>query len=175
MQKLSDDQLFALIKKSDIEAFKELYYRYFDQLYTFALLHANSSEDIKDVIQEIFYQLWKKRKFIFIRRSLKAYLYRMVHNFIINTQKKNSKIRYFDNIDIKTRHIDTKDQLDQKIDIEIAIKKLPEKIRAVYILKTINDLSNKEIARVMNISIKTVEARTTEAYKKLRIYLNRVL
>ena len=73
-EKLSDDQLLALIKKSDNDAFKEIYYRYFDKLYTFAWLQTGSDDRIKDIIQEVFYRFWKKRKFIFIRKSLKLEL-----------------------------------------------------------------------------------------------------
>jgi RNA polymerase sigma-70 factor (ECF subfamily) len=169
MQNLNDEQLFALLKKSNLEALRTIYDRYYDQLYIFASLQNKDPEEAKDVVQDVFYQLWNKRKFIFIKKSLKAYLYRMTYNGVINKRTKNRRIKPLQQEDdYIANSIDTCERLDQKIDLEMAINKLPEKIRPVYILKAMNDLSNKEIASTLSISIKTVEAHITEAYKILR-------
>ncbi len=168
MTKSSDDDLLALLRKSNLEAFKAIYDRYFDQLTIFASLHTNGADEVKDIIQEVFFKLWNKRKTIRIKKSLKAYLFRMTYHCMINMRKKNNRLRYLQESDFNVHSIDTRERLEQKLDHEIAIQKLPEKIRPVYILKAINDLSYKEIAVTLNISIKTVEAHLTEAYKILR-------
>ena len=169
MQNINDEQLFDLIRKSNLEAFKTIYDRYFDQLYLFLSVQCHDADEVKDVIQEVFYQLWKKRKSIFIRKSLKAYLYRMVYNCMINIRKKNSRnISLQQDRDFKPNSIDIRDKLDNSIDLNMAIRILPIKIRPVYTLKVFNDLSNKEIARILSISIKTVESHITQAYNILK-------
>ena len=169
MQNKNDDQLFALLRKSNLEAFRVIYDRYFDQLYLFVSIQNNNADEAKDIIQEVFYHLWKKRRSIFIRKSLKAYLYRMTYNCMINMRKKNSRnISLQKSSELNEDYLDPGEKLDKNIDLEMAITKLPLKIRHVYTLKVINDLSNKEIARTLSISIKTVESHLTEAYKILR-------
>ena len=169
MQNKNDDQLFALLKKSNLEAFKTIYDRYFDQLDLFVRMQNINADEVKDILQEVFYRLWKKRRSIFIRKSLKAYLYRMTYNCMINMRKRNSGEKPLpDNTDSIITSIDNEDKLDNNIDLEMAIMSLPAKIRPVFILKIFNDLSNKEIAQTLSISIKTVESHITQAYKILK-------
>ena len=169
MQNKNDDQLFVLLRKSNLDAFKTIYDRYFDQLNLFVRMQNIDADEVKDIIQEVFYRLWKKRKSLFIRKSLKAYLYRMTYNCMINMQRRNSGEKPLpDNTDSIITSIDNEDKLDNNIDLEMAIIRLPVKIRPVFTLKIFNDLSNKVIAQTLSISIKTVESHITQAYKILK-------
>jgi len=55
---LSDIELTAMIRQDDHGAYRELYYRYTDVLYTHAYTRLNDREEAKDVVQEIFSTLW---------------------------------------------------------------------------------------------------------------------
>ena len=161
---LSDKELFEKLKQSNLSAFKIIYHRYFESLYKFAYFRMYSHEDAQDIVQEVFVQFWDKRYKITIKKSVKAYLYRMVNNFIINDQKKKNKVTYFNSL--QTAYDNScYNPIDDHLDIELAIRNLPEKIQLVYILKSFQGLLNREIAEACNISIKTVEARITKAYK----------
>ena len=59
--------------------------------------------------------------------------------------------------------------------LEEAISKLPERCREVFVLSKVEELSNKEIAEKLNISVKTVEVQTTKALSRLREELEWVL
>ncbi len=56
--------------------------------------------------------------------------------------------------------------------LERALKELPVKCRNIFTLKRFGELSNKEIAEKLDISIKTVEAQTTIAMKRLKYYIS---
>lgn len=165
---LTDEELAGAIKDSDLDAFRVLYYRYYDRLCHFVWARTSRAELAEDVVQEIFTRLWQNRNRYTIHKSLKAYLYRMANNLIIDLhRKKKHESDYRSETDSK-QTLARNDHLDLSIDVESAVDKLPEKLRTVFILSRFEDLKYTEIARVCRISIKAVESRIGRALRILR-------
>lgn len=164
----SDKKLARAIKSANIAAFKELYYRYYTPLHSFLWLRTNSTELTSDLIQEVFTRLWQNREKLIPENSVKAYLYKIANNLVIDHyRKKNTENAYLaENFLAKSRHLD--DSLESVTAIKISIQNLPENSRIVFILSRYQGLTYLEIAKALKVSIKTVEARMSQALRILR-------
>src|SRR5437879_337067 len=95
MEKYSDIELLAQIKKDDRFAFNILFDRYWKKLYQTALARLIDDVEAQDLIQEIFIKIWQRRKNLEIRTSLENYLQRSVRLSVIShfRSKKNSDVQ----------------------------------------------------------------------------------
>ncbi len=173
---VSDKQRVEKIREGDEGAFEQLFFEYFHDLCSYAFQITSSNEQAKDIVQEVFYKLWKRRKRWAIRSSLKAYLFRSVHNEAINyidyqkyrrDAKEEFKMHIKNGIANRKENFKTIDsQLLKRIwDI---VRKLPKRRRSVFTLHRRHGLSYKEIAQVLEISRKTVENHMGHALKDIR-------
>ena len=165
---LSDKEIVQAIRSSDTDAFQKLYYRYYEPLYRFIWIKTNSAELSKDFIQEVFTRVWKNRYNLNQNKSIKAYLYRIANNLMIDHfRKKGHEKKYLS--DLKHRDASAyHDPVEMKLMIDHAVHELPEKVRQIFIFSRYQGLSYQEIAEVCQISIKTVEGRMSRALNLLR-------
>ncbi|MFA6944433.1 MAG: sigma factor [Pedobacter sp.] len=77
MKNLTDSQLLEAIKLSNSSAFDILFDRYWDKLYNIALSRLNDSDQVQDIIQELFIKIWERKENINIKISFESYL--LVH------------------------------------------------------------------------------------------------
>jgi RNA polymerase sigma factor (sigma-70 family) len=163
----ADEELVRAIKDNDQDAFKILYYRYFQKLISFTYYKLHSVETTRDLVQELFFRIWTGRERLNPQKSIKAYLYKSLNNLIINYKKlRSSQISSL--ADFDERRIEAEEKQDSRIDFQIAIEKLPEKLKTVYILSRIEGYKNAEIAEICNISVKAVEKRITKMFVLLK-------
>lgn len=166
----------------DASAFEEIFLRYEPLLLNFVYKKINDRDEAKDVLQDIFIQLWNNRsrnqKAIV---SLASYLYTMALNKIRDRYK--HQMIHEEHIGKLQALIDQKDkgadyQIREK-DITLLIEKeiaaLPDKMRAVFLLRKDAFLSNKEISEKLGISEQTVETHMKRALKTLKQRLGPVV
>lgn len=171
---LSDTELVKLLKSSDYAAFTEIYNRYQSLLYIYAYKKLNDKEASKDIVQEVYIQLWKSRSDFQLYSTLTGYLYKVVLNRILN-EFKHKKItqQYISSFKaIVPVNGSTTDYLVREKDItaliEQEINALPEKMRQVFQLRRQQYLSNKEIAAHLGLSEHTVATQIKKALKLLK-------
>lgn len=173
--------LIESIQAGNARAFKALMKEYFRELADFAFQYVKSSHTAKDVVQDVFANIWEKRSSWNPTRSLKMYLYQSVKNEALKTlrdQKTERKymkafIRETEEKVITPRELDESDDFKQAV--HRAIQDLPERARMVYKLHRRDGLTYKEIAEVMEISHKTVESQMSRALRMLRDRLSSYL
>jgi len=170
-KKMSEEHLSEAIKDSDCSAFKMLYYKYYEPLYRYIFYRTYSNELTKDLLQDVFTKLWMNRKKFDVSKSLKAYIYSITSNLIIDYYRKRSSRIKYKNEFFTAQVITGKDTAEDKISIQNAVARLNDKIKDVFILNRYEGFTYKEIAEIQNISIKTVEKRMSKALKFLRNYL----
>ena len=166
--KKTDQDLVIAIKQHDQAAFKELYYRYFKNLISFAWYRLHCIETSRDLVQDVFYKIWFKREHLDPSKSIKSYLYKMLGNLIINHVALSSSKTFSLETIIEEEKTDNQNDIDVMIDIRRAIDNLPDKLRLVYTLSRIEGFKYKEIAEICEVSIKAVEKRMTQAFLRLR-------
>lgn len=152
----------------------------FENLYVplcrFALKFVIDPIAAEDIVQEQFVYLWEHRKQIKKKEGAKSYLYKAVRNrSLTHLKSKYSRYIHHKEIDLPALNVvsdlpDPGDLLENKelgALLEEALEALPEKCRTIFTLKKFGELSNREIAEQLTISVKTVEAQMTIAFKKL--------
>jgi len=163
----ADEELVEAIKENDHDAFKILYYRYFQKLIRFAYYRLRSIETARDLIQELFFKVWTGRQRLNPQKSIQAYLYKSLNNLVIN-YKKLSSSQTSSLTDLDERKIGTEEKQGNTIDIQNAIERLPKKLKTVFILSRVEGYKYSEIAEICNISVKAVEKRMTKVFVLLR-------
>jgi len=169
----TDERLLALLRNSDETAFTELYNRYWKLLFSIAANKLGSLVDAEEIVQEIFTDIWKRREIVEIRLSVKSYLAAaakfQVYSFLAKKQKeRNVEVAINENVLTPEQELDFK---NLQISLYESITSLPEKCQLIFLLKQ-EGLSNKEIAKSLDISIKTVEGQVTTALRRLRTGLD---
>lgn len=174
---LSDKELVLLLKEGDHAAFTEIYDRFKAVLYAHIYNKLRSRDDAKDILQELFTQLWNRRKEVEVKVSLSAYLYGAVRNRVLkHIGKKRLNSKYFDSIlDFSEEAEGETDYLIRERQLTVLIEKeidsLPEKMREIFILSRKFNLSHKEIADRLGLAESTVTKQVKNALKVLRIRL----
>lgn len=177
----TDHDLLALLQKDELEAFQEIYKRYWKKLYGAAYKRLKSKDLSEEVVQELFVSLWLKRQKLSLHTSLNSYLYSSVSHYIIDSYRKELvKQKYRESF--KNSYVESENsteelynlkELSQTIETEILL--LPDKCRSVFELSRKENKSNREIALHLGISEKTVENHITKALKRLRLSLGNYL
>jgi len=153
---------------------KALFEAHYTPLVRTAFRFLNNQPAAEDLVQEVFCTLWQKKEELQIE-SYEAYLRRAVFNRCINAVKKE-KAAAFSDLDEETlpplqanNHTDSAVLLKEtKAKIDAAINSLPPACRTVFVLSRFENLSNKEIAQELNLSVKTVENQMTKALRLLK-------
>lgn len=175
-QLLADEMLLKLLKISDELAFKELYLRYWKNLYYSALNKINSKEVAEDIVQGVFTDLWEKRERHSIQNIL-AYLGASVKYQVINYIKSAiSKKVHLSTIGEKQKAEENNTDLlllvqELNSAIDKAISQLPQKTQTIFRLSRFEQHSNKDISQIMDVSEKAVEYHITQSLKTLRFHL----
>lgn len=171
----SDTELTNLIKTSDSHSFKILYYRYYEHLFRFLEFKTRNYELAKDLVQELFYRVWKNRESLDETKSIKAYLFRSANNLAIDHLRKiTAEASYMKNTEIKDTLMPN-EQFDLQEKAQQIIESLPEPIQTVFCLNRFEGLKYTEIAETLDISVKTVESRMSKALQILREKLKPLL
>ena len=150
--------------------FEQLFKDHYNGLYYFAYSIVNDDELAKDLVNDSFEEIWNRRKKLDISYSLKSFLYRVVKNRCLNQLKKQEvEQKYFDRA--KHAPADTDEYRDNELvmeEIMKAIEKLPEKGRNVFKKCFIENLSYKEAAEELDVSVNTIKTHVSHALKRLR-------
>ena len=128
----------------------------------------------REIVQEVFANLWEKRETIEIDRSPKSYLGKAVRNRCLNYLRDNKKFDagMLEIEDLGDDHVyEEHDQLvedELKMKIDDAVNDLPDKCRQIFIRSKLENKKYQEIADEMKISVKTVEAQMSKALRIMR-------
>lgn len=174
--KNEDKNILVLIKRGNEKAFKDLFDKYYRELYYFALTYFNQKETAEEIVQEVFIHIWNKRYELEITTSFKSYLFTSVKNRSIDYIRK--ELRKPEKADEKLNNLivcGTADSSFEISELETLISKailsLPEKCRIIFNLSRNSGLTYKEIANEFNISTETVKTQISIALKKIKLYL----
>ncbi|MDR1601915.1 MAG: RNA polymerase sigma-70 factor [Tannerella sp.] len=172
---LNDFLLFGKIKDGDIKAFETLFRLYHAPLCLYASGITGRRDVAEDIVQDLFYLIWKTRATMQIHRSVKSYLYGAV---------KNRSLLYLEHMLVREQYealalneTDTAAEPDPHEQMEYAeleavvertLAGLPERRRRIFRMNRMEGQKYSEIAGRLAISIKTVEAEMAKACRQLR-------
>ena len=174
-----NDGVSALIQ-GDRKAYKRLFEKYYQLLLSYIISYTHNRSQAEDLVQQAFVDLWEDRRKLNPNKSPKNYLYAIARNRYldsVNNQKRQSKLlesvweralreRIEENTEIQEKRIEK---------LKIVIESLPPKCKRIFELNKMDGLRYQDIAELLDISIKTIEAQMGIAFKKIRNAFNEEL
>lgn len=170
------DALFKRAQKGDIDAFERIVSHTEKQIYNTALAILKSREDAEDITQETYLRLWRELP-QFRGGSGRAYLFSIARNLSLDLLRKNSRTKIItaSDLDVEEDLIATfPDDESARPDISFirslertavreVLSSLPLWAREMIVLRDIDSLSYKEIAKALSLPIGTVKSRLKRA------------
>ncbi|SHF84352.1 RNA polymerase sigma-70 factor, ECF subfamily [Fodinibius roseus] len=169
------------VQQGDEKAFERLFKKYFYDLSRFAWRYVKSKAVAEELVQEVFADIWDNRKVWNPTSSLKLYLYQSVKHQALDYLKHEQVRDEYDpqwrekreHPTIRLQDTRREEQIRKAINKEI--EALPPRSKMTYKLHRHDGLTYKEIAEVMDVSVKTVESQMTRTLKRLRKRLSYLL
>lgn len=161
----------------DDNAFERLFKEHFKALHAYANVMLRDDGLAEEMVQNVFLRLWEKREQLNVQTSVKAYLYKMVHNACLNHFKHNKTKAKYENYatyamegqtDNAAKKLELR-ELEQRI--AEALNDLPQQCRTIFQMSRFEELKYKEIADQLGLSVKTVENQMGKALKIMRVKL----
>lgn len=170
-----DEVLLKLLRQNGLEAFEEIYRRYWKRLYSMAYKRIQSREVSEELVQDIFTSLWVTKEQTSIE-NLSAYLFSAVKYKVINHVAKELSRKSYAESQLAVLKEDNSTEEKVLLDdlegaLEKAIGKLPAKRQMIFKLHRQENLSIKQVASQLGISEKTVENQYGKAMKMLKLNL----
>ncbi len=178
-EKSDDSRLIESFKKGDTSAFEAIVFKYQDRIYNLCRRMLENPHDAEDAAQDVFLKAYQALPKFKPDASLYTWLYRIAANTCIDYKRKPVWESIFGNSEEDDRLVHDRvsdspspEQLCQSKEIDRALQKglgkLSPKLRAVIVLKEIEELSYEEIAETLDISMGTVKSRIARAREELQ-------
>ncbi|WP_299535513.1 RNA polymerase sigma-70 factor [Ulvibacterium sp.] len=175
MLRISNTQeLLRRIASDDVDAFEEIYKTYSGKMLLYGLNVLKKREIIEDIVQNIFTDLWVKRRDVNIS-NLQSYLFRAVKYQIFNHLRSNKlsqkDLTRFNIIDLSMNISRDLEYSELEEIIQDCVGKLPDRCQQIFVLSRYQHKSNKEIATALDISIQAVKNQISKAIGIIRYSL----
>jgi RNA polymerase sigma-70 factor (ECF subfamily) len=171
---LTDQETAIALQSGDTVVFEDIFKNYYERLCAYANTMLNDLSESEELVQSTFVSVWEKRQDIDIHTSVKAYLYRAIHNSCLNRLKHRHVQMEYQN-DYRYSFNEAQDNATQELiskeleqQINLAIEQLPPQCQTVFRMSRFDNLTYAEIASQLNVSVKTIENHMVKALKILR-------
>ena len=169
---MSDQENFDRLREGIEEGFDAIFRAHYAALVGFADSILKDRPAAEDVAQEVMLELWRRRSNVVLETSLKAYLLQATRNRALNRIRHRKVVTRADPLAVSPAPAPHADRLvlEEEMDLVVrrAVRELPDRCREVFELSRVHGLKYAEIARTLEISIKTVEAQMGRALRTIR-------
>ena len=163
-----------IARYDDESAYKELFVQLYTPLLQFAASFVKSRESAEEVVSDVFMAIWEKRKRIATISNLKVYLYVATRNTAINYLARQNKLvtTNIDEMDLEPESIYfNPEQLlitaEMSKRVKEIIDQLPPRCKIIFKLVKEDELKYREVAEILNLSVKTIENQLSIALRKI--------
>lgn len=172
--------LIERVKQGDEKAFEQIFYRYQEKVYNVAYRMTGNRETAEDMTQEVFLRLFQKIRKFKGKSSFSTWLYRLTVNLCLDHLRKRDAHPAESLDDIEEEALvygkTPEDDLilkERREAVQRIINSLPDRLRAIIILREMEGLSYKELAEAMNCSMGRVKSLLYEARMELKRRIER--
>ena len=171
---ISESEIIGRIRQGDKKEFESLFRSSYVSLVRYARTLIKDHDTAEEIVQDLFYRIWKDRDKIRIESSLNGYLFRAVHNSclhhiehsrVVEKHAEEMAYRSNDNPENPSDILNYKELQDR---IAKILEKLPERCGRIFYMNRFEGLRYNEIAEKLSVSVKTVEANMGRALKEFR-------
>ena len=171
-QQISDQELVQAILNGDTERYAEVVERYQQLVTNICYKLAGNKIDVEEVVQTVFVELYFSLTRFRFQAQLTTYIYKLTLNTVTKTLNKNKRYEQWDNKldnNFCTPAIDDTMVKDERTrELYAAIDRLKYEQRVALMLHCFDDMSYKEVAEVMEVSLSKVETLIFRAKKNLK-------
>jgi len=177
----SDEMLMLSFQEGKDDAFEELVRRYKDKIFSYVYNYIGNVERAEEISQEVFIRVFRSRNRYKITAKFATFIYRIALNLAYNEVRDRNRRKTDVQNDFQATLKDksTPENIYEKSEIELIVRQhvsmLPTKYADVVVLCDLQKLSYKEAAKVLDVSIGTVQSRLSRGRYKLRQSLEKVL
>lgn len=175
---LSESRLWVDFLEGDARAFENIYTAYFNKLYNYGVHLCKDQSLVEDCIQELFLDLWNRRDNLSLAKSVKYYLFKSLRRRIVRSLGQRKQIYLHDELQgssdfsiispYEAQRIREEEHQRSLTLLSRASKSLSAKQREAIFLKFHSNLSYKEIADVMKLTLPDAYKTISRAVEKLR-------
>ena len=171
---LGDTEIVRRIRQGDAGQFESLFRSSYVSLVRYAKTLIKDHDTSEEIVQDLFFRLWKDKEKLKIESSLNGYLYRAVHNRCLHHIDHNRVVEKYARemavLEQETNESPTDILHYRELQAKIAaiLERLPEKCGKIFCMSRFEGLKYAEIAEKLSISVKTVEANMGRALKEFR-------
>lgn len=171
---MNDILLIHKIKKGDIKAFEKIFKQYYSPLCLYATSLTGRMDAAEEIVQELFYTIWKEKEHMQLLHSLKNYLY---------TAVRNQSFQYLSHLSVRERYresviatddqktVSPQEQLEyQELQelVDRTLQRLPERRQQIFRMHRLDGMKYTEIASALSLSVKTIEIEISKTLKELK-------
>jgi RNA polymerase sigma-70 factor (ECF subfamily) len=165
---------------NDEQAFKDLYYHFYNKLFHFAYAFTKNRQPAEEIIEDVFINVWKNRAHVGEIKNIKVYLYTATKNNALNyIAKKAHEITTapFDDIAIDIAEYEaTPEQImigsEMLKKLNKAIDELPPRCKIIFKLIREDGLRYKEVSEILSLSVNTIDAQMAIAVRRIAHAIN---
>ncbi|MEX2573627.1 MAG: RNA polymerase sigma-70 factor [Balneolaceae bacterium] len=181
----SDSELIRRIQSGDKKAFSDLYGDSFSNLCDFVHRYIDTPAICEELVQELFLNIWRRREEWYPKGSVRAYLYKSARNRALDFLKHlEVERRYIEHQKFERETNRTAGSVDKPLRDEMsymqelsaavseAIDQLPDRRKMIFLMSRDDGLTYREIAEILDISVKTVETQMGRSLETLRQLLS---
>lgn len=174
MQAYENPDLPEALRRGDESAFDALFRALYAPLCRYATgLTDGDPDEAEDLVQQVFVKLWEQRASLDVRFSIRAYLYKMVHNRALNRLRALRTRDRFATASAREPEPVAPPETGAELQEQYrkALDQLPAQCRRIFELSRFEELKYREIADQLDLSVKTVETQMGKALRLLRTQL----
>ena len=169
----SDKQLIRAIKGGDTKSYEKLFERYYDRYFSFACALLHDADAAEDVLQNVFLKLWIGRDRLDENRSIENYLLVSVRNEIFDylRLKYNQTVVRGETPEKEDASADIEEEMfrsETSDRMDKIIKNMPPQRQRIFMMSKYENMSSKDIADALGLSVRTVERHIYLALKDLK-------
>ena len=174
--------LQSQVAVGDTRAFRQIFDALFSNLTKFSFSFVHSKEAATEIVDELFVQLWVKRLDIMKINDLRVYLYTATKNASLNYISKKAKqieVEPYENLIVQMTDVVSPEQImitkEMLQKIKEAVDSLPPRCKLIFKFVREDGLSYSEVAEILGLSIKTIDAQMVIAVTRIRAKLMNVI
>jgi RNA polymerase sigma-70 factor (ECF subfamily) len=169
-----DTEIIRRIGQGDVGQFESLFRSSYVSLVRYANTLIRDHDSAEEIVQDLFFVIWRDKEKLHIESSLNGYLYRAVHNRCLHyidhnrIVEKYAKEMAFAEQENNESPTDILHYKELQAKIAGILERLPEKCGRIFCMSRFEGLKYSEIAEKLSVSVKTVEANMGRALKEFR-------